>query len=269
MHEPSHPNHISRLLALAVLLAGTVSMFGCAGVAKKPVVVEERPSNTIEEKVAPAAGPSAAAAAVPAGVPEFWRNVAGLGAFHGYRNGIRWRLASDGIELENATITGHKVNPAVIRRVWHDYGAIIERWSERYHVPIEVILTTICVESKGNPRAKGGNNVGLMQLLPRTARTILNDPSVTEESLYDPNTNIRAGTAYIAWQSGSTRYDPPMVAAAYNAGRLRPADNRWGLKQYGPHLDKTVVWFNAVLDFVAGEDEVPRMSFAGYFKNRH
>ena len=135
-------------------------------------------------------------------------------------------------------------------------------------MPIEVIMTAVCVESKGNPRAKGGKNIGLMQILVPTARSALKNPSITEESLYDPDINIRAGTAYIAHQSRSTQYDPPKVAAAYNAGSLRSADNRWAMKQYGPHLDKTVVWFNAVLAFMANKDEAPRMSFASYFQKR-
>lgn len=253
----THPVTLAGLLALTALLVG------CAAETEKPAVTEKPPEVAVKE---PAPPPEPMPPETAGMVPGFWQDVPQLSAFHGYKGGLRWRLVASGIELEDATIEGHKVNTDVIRRVWSDYGAIMEKWSAHYEVPIEVVMTAICVESKGNARAKGGKNVGLMQLLVPTARSALKDPSLSEESLYDPETNIRAGTAYIALQKKSTLFDPPKVAAAYNAGSLRTADNRWGMKQYGPHLDKTVVWFNAVLAFLASEGEPPKMSFASYFK---
>ena len=55
----------------------------------------------------------------------------------------------------------------------------------------------------------------------------------------------------IAAQLWSTRFDPPLVAAAYNAGGVYhdpvPA-NRWRLRCYpigtGAHVDRFVAWFN-------------------------
>ncbi len=255
-----------RPLALAGILACALSVLGCAAQVEESTVTKKAPPEVVAKLPEAKAESTAPAKPVPVGAPEFWQDIAELNEFHGYANGIRWRLGKQGIELEDATIEGHKVTPSVVQEVWANYGAIIEKWSVRYDVPVEVILTTICVESKGNPRAKGGKNIGLMQLLLPTARSVLKDPELTEQSLYDPNTNIQAGVAYIALQSGSTKFDPPKVAAAYNAGSLRSANNRWRMKQYGPHLDKTVVWFNEVLAFIASKKDPPRMSFASYFK---
>ncbi len=263
---------LSHLFSLGVLLAFGSLTVGCATQSETSAVTEEQPPEAaVTEPAAPADLAATTPAAPPpkpisAEAPAFWQDVPQLSAFHGYKGGLRWRLLPSGIELEGATIEGHKANPDVIRKVWASYGPVIEKWSAHYEVPVEVVMTAVCVESKGNPRAKGGKNVGLMQLLVPTARSVLGDPSLTEESLYDPETNIRAGTAYIAQQRKSTLFDPPKVAAAYNAGSLRAADNRWGMRQYGPHLDKTVVWFNAVLAFLDSQAEPPQMSYAGYFQ---
>jgi len=256
-----------RPLTFAILLALTTTLLGCAAETETPAVSEPpAPQVTAKEPAAPPEPAPAPAKQITAEVPGFWAGVPQLSSFHGYEDGLRWRLVASGIELENATIEDHKANPDVIRKVWASYGPIIEKWAAHYEVPVEVILTAVCVESKGNPRAKGGKNVGLMQLLVPTARSVLKDPTLTEEALYDPDTNIRAGTAYMALQRKATNFDPPKVAAAYNAGSLRAAENRWGMKQYGPHLDKTVVWFNAALAFLDSQAEPPAMSYAGYFQ---
>jgi len=253
--------------AVGLVLTAMLFVPGCATETKQSAAGEAKPAVEEATKPTPPAVP-VQPQAVPAGAPEFWQDMPQLAEFHGYKAGLRWRLTAAGIELEDAKIEGHAVNADVIRTVWSSYGTIIEKWSAHYDVPIEVILTAVCVESKGNSRAKGGKNIGLMQILVPTAQAVLNDPSITEESLYDPDTNIEAGTAYIARQKDSTLFDPPKVAAAYNAGSLRSADNRWGMKQYGPHLDKTVVWFNAALAFMSSESDVPEISFAEYFR-RH
>lgn len=261
-------------LAWAALLGCSLLVVGCATETKtqaKPAVVDEAPPAVVAEvpKAPPAPAPAPAPVkSAPTDAPEFWQHVAELRSFHQYENGIRWRLGPSGIELDGAVIEGHKVDSRVIQKVWDTYGETIERWSTHYGVPFEIIMTTICVESKGNARARNNKNYGMMQILVPTARSALSDQSLTEESLYDPNTAIKAGTAYMSLQKKSTRYDPPKVAAAYNAGSLRSASNPWGMRQYGPHLDKTVLWFNAVLAFVASKSEVPPVSFADYFR-RH
>ncbi len=279
MYEARSKGNIHSL-AQAALLGCSLLVVGCNATTTaqtKPSIVEEEPPKAVVPteqppeavaelpKAPPAPAPSPAAP-VPADAPEFWQHVAGLRSFHQYENGIRWRLGPSGIELEGAVIEGHKVDSRVIQDVWDRYGVIMERWSTQYGVPFEIIMTTICVESKGNARARNNKNYGMMQILVPTARSALNDQSLTKESLYDPETAIRAGTAYMALQQRSTLYDPPKVAAAYNAGSLRSAANPWGMRQYGPHLDKTVLWFNAVLAFVASKSEVPPVSFADYFR---
>jgi soluble lytic murein transglycosylase-like protein len=84
--------------------------------------------------------------------------------------------------------------------------------------------------------------------------------AVTRASLSDPAQAIRAGALYIRSQAGKTRLDPPLVAAAYNAGgvyRQAGATNRWKTRQFpigtGLHADRFVVFFNQAMRLVAME----------------
>ena len=71
------------------------------------------------------------------------------------------------------------------------------------------------------------NALGLMQLLPSTARAVArvnNFGSVTSNDLFNPNLNIQLGVAYVRQlenQFGRFEY----VAAAYNGGETRV--RRW------------------------------------------
>jgi soluble lytic murein transglycosylase-like protein len=99
-----------------------------------------------------------------------------------------------------------------------------------------------------------------MQTLVSTARQALGRRELTGEDLLDPALSIQAGTAYIAQQRFSTRFDPPLVAAAYNAGSLRRDDspsNRWKLLCFpvgtGQYVDRYVAWFGDCMRVSAAE----------------
>ncbi len=55
-------------------------------------------------------------------------------------------------------------------------------------------------------------------------------------------------------QRDVTNFEPPLVAAAYNAGSLRRSDeNRWKLRSTGGHIDRFCLFFNDAC-FVAEAD---------------
>ncbi|MCC6278462.1 MAG: transglycosylase SLT domain-containing protein [Oligoflexia bacterium] len=186
-----------------------------------------------------------------------------LGRFHNFNNGTRWRLTRDGIEVEGSGVERTRGAPRTVGRVWDSYCEIINDIASQYRVPCELIIATICTESSGNPRAVREEpgfrsdsatpsriSAGLMQTLISTASDTLRQ-SVSREWLFEPRNSIKAGTAYIAFQSRVTEFDPPRVAAAYNAGgvkRNNGARNRWKMKQYpigtGEHCDRFIKFFN-------------------------
>lgn len=281
MHDSVHQKHNSidkfLITPIMILILLVAACGGGKGETRldSPVVKVQHPKPTVVKPSAPVSKPASPAIEKPfpdkstlAGVPKFWQHMPQMMEFHQYNDGLRWRLTSSGIEVESANYQMKPTNQQVIQNVWNDYGKIIEKWSTHYEVPFELIMTAVCVESSGRPKASNAKNVGLMQTLVSTAQSALKDKSITWEDLYDPSLAIKAGTAYMAMQFKSTGYDPPKVAAAYNAGSLRSGKNPWAMRQYGIHIDKTVAWFNVILAFVAEKPNVPPVSFARYFREK-
>ncbi len=187
-----------------------------------------------------------------------------------FQSSDTWCLAADGVRV------GDEVRPActpdVLRLVQSVFAAQAQALAtilSKVPVPIELIIACICTESSGRPRAErrepgcstidpaltpGRVSAGLMQTLLSTARDVLRRPQLGLEDLRDPLVSIEAGATYIWRQARLTGFDPPLVAAAYNAGSLRFNDcraNRWRLVQYpigtSAHCDRFVAAFNAAM----------------------
>lgn len=101
-----------------------------------------------------------------------------------------------------------------------EYADLVKKYSEEYKVPEYIIYAVIKTESNFEITAKSSDGaIGLMQLMPSTFEwlTDLLDESYEVGMLYDPETNIKYGTYYLAYLSTVyTRW--PTVYAAYNAG---------------------------------------------------
>lgn len=186
-----------------------------------------------------------------------------------YPDGASWRLTRDGIEVDGEPCEPSAAEAAMAARVLRTFDEAIATAAARFPVPVELVVATICTESGGDARAIRREpgcdpvdpartprrvSVGLMQTLLSTAREALGDGSITLDALTNPSLSIRAGMAYLRRQAPVTRFDPPLVACAYNAGSLRyqgsPA-NRWRLVQYpigtGHHADRFCRFFAAAM----------------------
>jgi hypothetical protein len=211
-----------------------------------------------------------------------------LTAFHAYQDSVRWRLTPTGVEVEGSGVERTPGTPSTVTRVWETYSSEINAAATEFSIPSVLIVATICTESSGKADAirfepgyksdeetPGKVSPGLMQTLISTARSALPSEaaSIDRNWLLVAANSIRAGTAYIASQQGQTNCDPPMVAAAYNAGGIyhqTGAGNRWKMRQYpigtGEHCDRFVKWFNdavAVLDTHATAPSVPYSTLLG------
>ncbi|MFV0359624.1 peptidoglycan-binding protein [Tropicimonas sp.] len=207
------------------------------------------------------ASPAAAHAEVPPVIPASptlaAELVPDLSQSHSkFADGVKWALVASGISVEGGSPERTGGAPATVTRIWNDFGEPCRYWARRFGVPVELIVATIATESGGDPDAErdepqiNDKSVGLMQTLITTARAALDRPNLSGRDLRDPSLSIEAGTAYIAAQRKSTLFDPPLVAAAYNAGSLRREEaeaNRWRLvcypKNTGHHIDRFVSWF--------------------------
>ncbi len=97
------------------------------------------------------------------------------------------------------------------------YRAIARREAIVQGVPFNLVDAVMWVESRYNPAATGGvGEIGLMQILPSTARLLGFRGSLRE--LRWPQTNIRLGTRYLAgaWRLG--KKDICTAVMKYRAG---------------------------------------------------
>jgi soluble lytic murein transglycosylase-like protein len=104
------------------------------------------------------------------------------------------------------------------------YQQIIHAASERYRLPPALIAGVIKCESNWKAAAvsKAGAR-GLMQILPRTARS---EFQIDPEDLWDPNVNIDVGAAYLRILANKYKGDSATTVAAYNAGPGRVDSGR-------------------------------------------
>jgi len=102
------------------------------------------------------------------------------------------------------------------------FRAAVEKGAKAADVPPNLIYSFIRKESAFEPDALShAHAVGLMQLLPRTARGILNATGRRDKAipnLFDPETNIELGSWYVGALSSRFRGQLPLTTAAYNAG---------------------------------------------------
>lgn len=93
------------------------------------------------------------------------------------------------------------------------YDAHIREAASLYQIPEELVRAVILVESNYDPRAVSrAGAIGLMQLMPATAATML------VEDIYDPRQNILGGTRYLRVLANMFNGDLMLTIAGYNAG---------------------------------------------------
>lgn len=117
----------------------------------------------------------------------------------------------------------HRAMPAWYARLWYpiEHEQVINAYAERYRLDPALVAGVIETESGWVPDSRSAAGaVGLMQVLPETARFIAEQPtrpSPSPERLEEPEVNIAYGTWYLRYlvdRHGSV----PVALAAYNAG---------------------------------------------------
>lgn len=134
------------------------------------------------------------------------------------------------ILLSLASGTGHCV--------WDSkYDAYIRDLSEKYEIPVELILAVIKAESGFKFCISPKGAVGYMQLMPETAREL------NVKDIYNPSDNIAGGVKYLDIMLDKYR-NIPLALAAYNAGP--GAVDRYGSI---PPYPETVKYVFKVLEY--------------------
>lgn len=125
-----------------------------------------------------------------------------------------------------------KLVPDHIRIRASKYQSLINKYSDKHNIPASVVFAVIETESMFNPTARSSAPAfGLMQLVPTSGardayRFLYNkDKVVTDTYLYNPENNIRLGSAYLyrvnSGYLGGIKSDQSRMLstiAAYNTG---------------------------------------------------
>ena len=108
----------------------------------------------------------------------------------------------------------------------------LQELSGRYGVDPHLARAVMRMESGGNPNAvSGAGALGLMQLMPGTARGLGVDPA-------DPKRNLEGGIKYLAQLADKYDGDYVKTLAAYNAGPAR-VDSYGGIPPF-PETERYV-----------------------------
>lgn len=122
------------------------------------------------------------------------------------------------------------------------YQSIVTEYVDEYSLDEILVKAVIWKESSGNPNAKkweGGDkgySRGLMGLLYTTAQQ-MGFPGEPDD-LFDPDTNVHYGTAYLRWQLDRYSEDVRKALSAYNAGTYTEVN-----KQY---VDKVLEYYSRI-----------------------
>jgi soluble lytic murein transglycosylase len=158
------------------------------------------------------------------------------------------------------------------------FKGVVDRFVTKRKLPRALIYAIMREESGFNPRIESWANArGLLQLMEATASNIAEEDKLANFSadmLFEPATNIRLGTGYIAQLSEQLDQHPALVIAGYNGGHANVS--RW-LKARGDlPLDlwvedipygQTRKYTKRVLasfwtySWMYGDDRVPQLSF--------
>jgi soluble lytic murein transglycosylase-like protein len=151
------------------------------------------------------------------------------------------------------------------------YADIINRYAISENLNPKLVAGLIQSESSFQPHAVSNTGaVGLMQIMPNTWRQIQQQTRIcsarhngdcTTECYYNPEVNIRVGTAYLSQLVNRYQGNKVLALAAYNAG---PG----AVDKYNsvPPYPETEAYVERVLNYcyetkVPGRDLVERLSF--------
>ncbi len=114
------------------------------------------------------------------------------------------------------------------------YDKLVKKYAQKINWDWRLLASLIYQESKFNPREKSwAGAVGLMQLLPNTARHF------GAKNIYKPEDNIKAGVKFISWLQDYWKEIPDslerikFVLASYNTGQGHVRDAQKLTKKFG------------------------------------
>jgi soluble lytic murein transglycosylase len=99
------------------------------------------------------------------------------------------------------------------------FREVVEKCAKEFNISKQLVFAVIKAESAFNNKAVSvAGAVGMLQLMPATAKDIAKSIKVKEFELKDPADSIRFGTYYLSWLSRFFKGNRREMVAGYNAG---------------------------------------------------
>ena len=116
-----------------------------------------------------------------------------------------------------------RVQDKILKMIYPiEYSEFVEKYSEENKLDKYLVYAMIKAESNFEPNiTSNAGAIGLMQLMEETAverSNIIDGETIEQYDLYDPETNIRLGTSYLAYLLGLFDGNTILAITAYNAG---------------------------------------------------
>jgi soluble lytic murein transglycosylase len=174
------------------------------------------------------------------------------------------------VAVAGAGVVVHRTMPAWYARLWHplEYQDAIRTESDRYGLDAALVAAVAEAESGFVPDSRSSEGaVGVMQILPGTARFIARQPtrpSPSPERLTEPEVGFAYGAWYLRYlidRHGSV----PSALAAYNAGESNLS--RWEEQAENQGHSLIVpddIPFTETREFVARVEELARVYRRSY-----
>lgn len=143
-------------------------------------------------------------------------------------------------------------NALSLQQRWR-IARIINQQSVKHGYDPLFITALVQVESGCSPTARGGDALGLVQMLPSTARGVaqrLGIPWRGERTLTEPSSSIQLGLHYLI-ELEEQLGDPYRAVAAYNLGPARVARMSSGRAQRTQYVRKILSLYERLLDLYA------------------
>lgn len=122
-------------------------------------------------------------------------------------------------DIINNSIKNTKENHFKSEREFNDYVLSVVEYSEKYRVPVSLILAISRAESNFNPRAISPTKAqGIMQMLPSTTQTCLKDLEKDIHDAFYVRDATQCGVWYLRQLKNIFPNDEDAIIKSYNAG---------------------------------------------------
>lgn len=187
-----------------------------------------------------------------------------------YADGVSWTYSASGL-LQDAE-TGPRTNTAeTVAAIFDTYGVDLRSAATDEQVPIELLVAAIALVATRTSVEAAAPYIeyldgfvsfettpelcyaGCTGLRYDFVQAILGSSISSDDYLATPITAMIAAARHMLTPIADTRFQPPMVASAYNADTMRyDATSRWRLAQE-TQINNFVTWFNTAVAAIVAD----------------